>query len=250
MKKALRMGAVLFVVCILAACLSGCMSIQDRKARQAFWADAEYDAMDWQGEQYVFLCEDNGINVLAGRRPGQTISYMPIASWDYIYVTESDVPTLLASDFGELISVSAWHSFLTTMDGRIFCRASQYEAIQEMMEHGISDERYAYISYGESEKLRVLTEEETTVLEQIVTETMQTKKQILFDDEYDDSEDLFACELFRCAADVELGYYAEIDLIQNCDGFYLSCAVDDAWCEYQIPAKYTDTVVALFAQDL
>lgn len=249
MKKALQMGLVLFAVCMLIACLSGCTSIQNQKAHQAFWTDAEHNTIGWQGEEYVFLCEDNGINVLSGCRPKQTTSYTPIERWDSIYVTDSDVPTLLASSFGEIFSVSVWRNFLTTMDGRIFCRASQYETIQKMMEHGISDERYAYISDNESEKLRVLTKEENALLEQIVTETMQAKKQILFDDEYDDSEDTFVCELLRCAADVELGYYASIDLLQSGDGFYLSCEVDDAWHEYQIPAKYTDTVAELFAEE-
>lgn len=257
-KKGFRAIALVLTACLMLVCFSGCTSIDEHKARHAIWGDEDQNTILWQGEEYVYLYQETY----------ETTPYDPIGSWtNFIYVTDPDVPTLLASNYGLWADASSHGNYLSC-NGRVFCKADQYDTLKPIIDAGLPTDQYGYMyfDYEKGEDLaHIFTKEESRQLADIIEETVDGRQMIETEDWW------YVTELYYCCEDTELAQYAGIDFLQSESGYYLSCEVEveppteeelkemygedwedfdweeEAWVTYKIPAKYNELIEEWFA---
>lgn len=257
-KTRLRVGALVLVACLMLACFSGCASMDDLKARHAVWGDEKQNSILWQGEEYVYLLQETY----------EGTPYTTLYDWSKtLYVTEPDVPTLLASSYGLYTQVSVNGNYLSC-NSRVFCKADQYDALKAIVDSGLKTDRYGYIYYDNEngeQKLRTFTEAESELLDTIIDETLDGEQQ-----KTPSENTWYLCEIQYCYVDTELIRYTELDLMQSENGYYLSYAVEveqdeeelkelygedwedidwmtEEWITCPIPAEYNEQIEEWFA---
>ena len=103
MKKFTKITALAVAIIMLCLSLSGCASLDLKREEQAFWTNE--DSIDSitlsSGETYVILEEDVEQLVMYDSR-----------NWQYVYVTQKDVPVLLSDTYGTLLYFSDDKKFI------------------------------------------------------------------------------------------------------------------------------------------
>ncbi len=257
-KNRVRAVVLALTACLMLVCFSGCTSIDEHRARHAVWGDENQNSILWKGEEYVYLYQETN----------EETPYSPMYDWgNYIYVTEPDVPTLLASEYGFWADASVHGNYLSC-NSRVFCKADQYDALKPIIDAGLPTDQYGYTYFdyeaGE-ETVHIFTREESRQLADIMEETVAGN---VVDDETDW---WYVTELYYCCEDTELTQYTGIDFLQSEQGYYLSCAVEveppteeelkemygedwedvdwveEEWVTCKIPAKYNELIEEWFA---
>lgn len=256
-KKVLRAGALVLMACLMLACFSGCSSMDEYKARHAIWGDEDQNSILWQGEEYVYLYQESYSET----------SYSPVDDWSKaVFVTEPDVPTLLASNFGFYVGVSVNETYLVC-NSLVFCKADRYETLKAAIDAGLQTDQYGYTYYDsetDEQKVRIFTEEESEQLGNIIEEVTSNPMEVYPENCW------YVCEIQHCYADTELMRYAGVDLMQSENGYYLEYVVEvepteeelkemygedwkdvdwveEEWVTCPIPAEYNEVIEEWFA---
>ncbi len=225
MKKKLRTAAVLLVICLMVACFSGCTSLDELKAQHAVWNDEDQNSILWQGEEYVYLYQETY----------EETPYSPIDGWNSpIYITDPDVPTLLADSYGLWGDVSIHGNYLSC-NSRVFCKADQYDALKVYIDNGLPTDQYgySYFDYNKGEMtVSIFSKEESRKFDTIIEETLANPKATNAEDWQ------YVCEIYYCCEDTELMKYTGMDLMESPNGYYLSYVVDIEPTEEELKERY------------
>lgn len=110
----------LFVIFMLMLSLCGC-TMENVKSTHAVWN--ETGNVEWQGKEYLLLTA-----VQEGFQP-------EVNGENGVYVTETNVPTLLQYMLGEYMDVSVDEKFLVGWS-YIYCRSDCYDEMFTTLEQG------------------------------------------------------------------------------------------------------------------
>lgn len=139
MKRTLKTAVCLLACLVLCLALTSCDALDDARDHQAFYG--EDGSILWQGNTYRALpvCEE--------------LSLMPYGRVT-VYITEEDVPVLLASMLGAPLDVSADEVFLVTpyyyqdTPTAVYCRTDRYDEIATRIQNGVELTCYSYEGTG------------------------------------------------------------------------------------------------------
>ena len=141
MKNTLKTAVCLLACLVLCFALTSCDALDEARDHQAFYA--EDGSILWQGNTYRALPVSD--------------EFAPVEQpykRNAVYVTEDDVPVLLASMLGEVLEVSADGVFLVTpyyyldTPTAVYCRADRYDEIAERIQNGVELTCYSYEGTG------------------------------------------------------------------------------------------------------
>lgn len=166
MKKAIRIAALLTVICICFS-MSGCMALDKLRASRA--TRGEEDSIILRdGTVYKLLPECEDLSPYMGET-------------ESVYIVEEDVPLLLISTMGRAATKSEDGRFVSTYLGEgkgYYCRSDIYFSVFQRIYSEFTPDLYCY-SYWDSEsstnKLYTLTPEQVAALE-LVCSTQEPQK--------------------------------------------------------------------------
>ena len=233
MKKAVKIIALISVVCIMMSVLSGCSFIDDlRKGKiiinedgSLVYKDAEYIKLEKTGELYF--------------------------NYDYtsegeIFIGKEEEPILYSFFNGEYCSISKDKALIETFDGDIYCRKDKYESVDDKLKNGFSLERYIYTyeiyndspyEYEWEEKVYTLTESDLAKVNEIF-ETVDP----ITDGENMIGNSSYYVEIYGCSKDLLFRKYV-FDIFYLDNKYYIQ-KVDDRYNPYvyEVPAKYKSDI--------
>ncbi len=162
MKKSVRLVALVLALVLLCGLTTGCQALDDMRARQAT------------------LSDDNKllyINNTAYRLLPENEYFWPLRQFGHsIYVTEADVPTLLASFVNSDIGDFCNDGVIFATSNHNYCRVDQYEKYTALLQRPFHPTGYGYnySVYDEqagqyATKQYRLTAEQTAAIEHIIT---------------------------------------------------------------------------------
>ena len=166
MKKAIRIAALLTVICICFS-MSGCIALDKMRASRA--TSGEGDSIILQdGTVYELLPECEDLSPYMGET-------------ESLYIVEEDVPLLLISTMGRIATKSEDGRFVSTYLGEgkgYYCRSDIYFSVFQRIYSEFTPDLYCY-SYWDAEsftdKLYTLTPEQVAALE-LVCSTQEPQK--------------------------------------------------------------------------
>ncbi len=220
MEKLLRLISLSLALLMVCFTFCGCDAIEEMRKTHAVWKDKEQTVILLNGKEYKLLPECEELN--------------PVCNSYYDYtVSKSEVPLLLAEQYGESISLSADKKFLVLeneselidyshYDAKIYCITDFYEEICDRINSsdGLEYLCYEYNTYDFDtdeyiSKLYFLTEEESEAVSTVL-------KHGAIDSLYDDNSYYDYCiEIYSCSEDALFRNYA-FDLMFKGRNAYLS----------------------------
>ncbi len=232
MNKSRKYYKIIPLLFLLMFLLTGCVSLQDLKDDHAIWADASKKTILCQGKEYVYLT-----NYLESYFSPK---YDPIR---FLYVTEPDVPTLLAAYEGDYADISEDGKFICIYD-KIFCIKEEAEEMKEYVQEKGALDRYGYEYYSKDDYeelfFHMLTKEESQKLETIIEKSDTTKN---YEDYY------WVTQMIQCSEDGMFRKYMEMELCITDKGAYIleQYGEEGRYAQYTIPAEYYGIIEDIFA---
>lgn len=236
MRKISKYCKLIPLMIVLMLSLSGCVSLEELKDRQAFWKDDKKQTIVWQGKEYHYLTDT-------------TTSHLSL-EYDYmanIYIMKKDVPVLLAkynSDYGD---VTKDKQFINSWE-EIYCIEDKYEEMKEFMKNPPEMDCYAYRFFDNddagSDRFCILEDEQEEQLKEIMKECKKEK-------DYSQEEYNWVTEIFECSKDGLFRNYLSRDLCRTVDGeLFWEVATESSYAAYEIPEKYYQVIEEIFAEPL
>ncbi len=250
MKNGKRMVAILLLAGVLCLSLGGCKALDDARAAQGFWTENGV-SFTIGGKSYKRLPQSEALDLLyvADYGTAQTI-----------YVTDSDVPVLLAETYGKEFTAAAdgmlymeWGSPTygpQTSMRVVYCRADQYAEVATQLEKGFQPvgfccvyEEYDEKRYEYHERLYRLTPQETAVIAELMEAERSYANKMMYIS-YD-----YGVEINRCNDNMML--QEEAALLCEREGDYFLYGEDDngEWL-ITVPNEYHAVAAALMEPEI
>ena len=128
MKKYVKLVSVLLLSVLMCLTFCSCIDVEELESKRAFWGNSEHTVILFDGAKYKRLPSCNELYV--------------VAVDDFYSVTESDVPILLAGNYGDDMSIGKNSELLTvgTYEDKVFysyvyCRSDLYEKMVKAIEN-------------------------------------------------------------------------------------------------------------------
>lgn len=196
MKKFLKLSLALLLCAGLALSFCSCVDVDELRNNRGFWANKERTVISFRGAEYKLLpaCEE--------------LYVVPSDEWyEAVYVTEKDVPVLLAADKGmgaeigkgaELLICGIWESGTD----KVYCRADLYDRKVKAIE---SFKLEYYCTWGPSyednngkqgaliNQYRLLSEQSSAVIREALATEGVVRNSFSFD----------GAEIFLCDKNIE-----------------------------------------------
>lgn len=239
MKKISSYYKIIPILLILVFSLSGCVSLQTLRDKQAVWEDASQKSILWQGKRYVYLTNAD-----------ETYFAPPLNDEIYLNLTESDVPVLLAEYIGEYLDVSQDENFLIFYSD-VYCAEEKYGEMKERLKSDIKMDNYACYYYENIEdytgNMKIFTQKEMNLLEQMdqskFVEKVYSEEQY-FEYEYNE----WIADIYLCSDDLLFQKYCGVDLYISGNGEYVwEKYQDDKYYVYVVPQQYNAIIEEVFA---
>lgn len=155
MKKVLRLTSLVLTLLMLIFTFCGCTAIDEARKNHGIWKDADKTVIELGGKEYKLLPECQYLN------PSVANDY------DYVSVTEKDVPLLCKEIFGEqflrsddgIFLVSDLYDIYTDVDSvnpldsgkpLNYCVSDRYDEISGRINGNIKMDRYCYTYYDDN----------------------------------------------------------------------------------------------------
>ncbi len=129
MKRATRILSSILVSALLLCSLCGCNYIDKARRNQAF-KDID-GTITYNGYEYKYCINVNEY-------------FDPHMKYDYIYITEPDVPVLLSSLLGEASDISYDGAVIAKGSGGYYIRTDIYDAVLEEMSDPVMNSMYYF----------------------------------------------------------------------------------------------------------
>ena len=144
MKKILRLTALVLTLLMLIFTFCGCDAIDEARKNHGFWQDADKTVIELGGKEYKLLPECQYLN------PSIDNSY------DYVSVTDKDVPLLCKEIFGEnflrsddgLFLVGDFYGDIDGAKTLNYCVSDRYDEIVGRINGKIEMNRFCYTYYN------------------------------------------------------------------------------------------------------
>ena len=196
MKKILRYVSLILTLLIVCFTFCGCDELDEMRKTHAVWVDKEQTTILLNGKEYKLLPE---------------CEYFAPMAYNYISLTESDVPLLLAERYSkyyatisqdkDFIVVDPYDGYTQYMDKesetKYYCVSERYDEIYNRITGGNSIEYYCYeydeysIDAGYVSKNYQLTEEQTDAVLTVLD--CENTVVTLYDNRIDHNISLYMC---------------------------------------------------------
>lgn len=190
MKKILRLTALVLTLLMLIFTFCGCDAIDEARKNHGFWQDADKTVIELGGKEYKLLPECQYLN------PSVDNSY------DYVSVTDKDVPLLCKEIFGEdflrsddgLFLVSGFYGDIDGVKTLNYCVSDRYDEIVGRINGKIEMNRFCYTYYNHDDdynynaQVYYLSDEETNAVNRVLQ-----SEEISVLGECDDYIDIYRC---------------------------------------------------------
>ena len=223
MKKILKLSLALLLCAGLALSFCSCVDVDELRKNQGFWVDKEHTVISFRGAEYKLLpaCEE--------------IYVVPSDEWyEPVYITEKDVPVLLADARGmsveigkgaELLVCGIWESDTD----KVYCRTDLYDQKVKAIE---SFKLEHYCAWGPSyeenngkqgaliNQYRLLSEQSSAVVSEALATEGVVRNNFSFD----------GYEIFLCDKNIEFiadGYSGGMWVTAENNAYYLVKRVYD-----------------------
>lgn len=133
MKKMLKKSLALLVLLSLSLTFSSCSVLDDLKEKHAVFTNEEQTEIEYKGNLYHPL-EDVPIDISV------------LVKYDWLNLTEKDVPVLLSSFYREHVDITHDESLIIVLDrenGDVYCKDDVRERISETIKTDKFDNTYA-----------------------------------------------------------------------------------------------------------
>ena len=199
MKKAIRITALLTVICICFS-MSGCMALDKLRASRAIMGPEDTIVLQ-DGTVYKLLPECKELSPDMG-------------NVETIYIVDEEVPLLFVFFLGIVTEKSEDGRFLSKYSGmknEYYCRSDIYYSVFQRIYSSFTPELYCYRYYDPksfSDKLYTLTPEQAAVVERVYTTQAPEKLPSSARLEYD-----YRIDLIMCSSD----YLFATDTVDICE---------------------------------
>lgn len=223
MKKFSRIAALILAAVMLTLTLCSCNYLDSARAHQAFYTDDTRREIEFEGRTYKYINPNN-----------YDFVYTDCYELDRAYyVTQKDVPVLLASRYGEYMNVTEGKELLYVPgnDHEVwFVRDDMYDKLSSLLVNPELDHYfYQYTeesdAYGGLILHNALVNDEMTALIERTCSIDQNKKisyKILDEDEYYANSIM----LYNCDKDMRITHYQMgTQLIRNDADYYIRSGV-------------------------
>ena len=144
MKKALRLTSLVLILLMLIFTFSGCTAIDEARKNHGIWQNSDKTVILLNNKEYKFLPECQYLN------PSVANDY------DYVSVTDKDVPLLCKEIFGEnflrsddgLFLVSDFYGDIDGVKTLNYCVSDRYDEIVGRINGKIEMDRFCYTYYN------------------------------------------------------------------------------------------------------
>lgn len=186
-----RITALLAVLALCALLCSCRVDVDELRAQHGVWDESGNIVLN--GAVYRPFIASDSLN--------------PVVDFEStIYVTEPDIPLLLARSKGDVYSISVDCVFLEYSAHDYYCREDKYDEVQRLLADSPTIDTFRYACYGSGGKVQsvVLNAEQAASLQSML-DTLEWKageayEQPLLDDDYNH------LMIWRCSAD---GWFTE-----------------------------------------
>ena len=220
MKKRIKAIALLCAIAVLAVTLCSCRALDSAREHQAFYKDSTHNEIILGDQTYRKIDSGNKEFIFVENH---------IKYYESFYVTEKDVPVLLASYNGETLKTNEDKSIVYTYDiytydtdkETWYVREDLYDEYVYAIESAVLDHYYySYYDYPEDDywnggkETNVILNDEITEIINRTLSIPDDKKVNYSDDEYYSSTKVY---LYSCDKDMRIKNSVKIELIY--DGF-------------------------------
>ena len=231
MKKIIRILAVIVLISLTCTCFTGC------------------DYVDKMREQYAYYNENKDIvyqDNIYKKLPVRQEVYFQYPSSE-LYVTDGEMPILLAEVMGEWCELSEDKAYVLTNDGRVFCRKDKYDSVVDRIENGFEVETYLYEYevestdeldfweyYSYDTKRRIFTKEEIAA----VKDVLNNVEPVTEDTQYFSDSAEYSFAVYGCSEDLLL-YEESFYIIVDKRDYYIE--INDEYYNSivrKVPSKY------------
>ena len=142
MKKTVKIMALISVICIMMASLSGCNFIKDLRSNRI--VKNEDGNLLYDGKVYIKLPEC-----------GDLYFKYDYSSDQILYIAEKDEPVLYSYFKSDYCDLSKDKILIEDYNCDVYCREDKYDSVIQRIENGFTCEKYIYTYevYDESEDL-------------------------------------------------------------------------------------------------
>ena len=193
MKKILRLAALVLTLLMLIFTFCGCDAIDEARKNHGFWQDADKTVIELGGKEYKLLPECQYLN------PSVANSY------DYVSVTDKDVPLLCKEIFGEnflrsddgLFLVGDFYGDIDGAKTLNYCVSDRYDEISDRINGKIEMNRFCYTYYNHDDdynynaQVYYLSDEETNAVNRV----LQSEEISVYGD------GSYYIDIYRCSED-------------------------------------------------
>lgn len=116
MKQYIKKILCVVIIAALSYSLCSCKYIDELRTQHGIYTSNKRDEISLNGNKYILM---------------QTDILITSTTYKNINVTESNVPVLLSTEYGDYFDLSKNHKFITTYDNEIYCRSDIYEKYKE-----------------------------------------------------------------------------------------------------------------------
>lgn len=230
MKKTFKKLSVLFFAGLLMVSLCGCTMKSMRKSH-AVWS--EDSSVLWQNYEYLPLTEVYG-------------NFEPLYDYETtVCVTTKDVPLLLQYFWGEIMYPSTDGRFLIG-DSYIYCKSSDFDAMQTKLLNGGEMTSYCYEYYDEDYKTQYckFSKKQVGIIKSIFENA--APKTVTFDKFYQIYEDYYPyASVYKCSDDL-LFREMDFEFYSDEDNFLFVISNAEYFSVYEISAEYAADIEYIF----
>lgn len=190
MKKALRLTSLVLILLMLIFTFSGCTAIDEARKNHGIWQNSDKTVILLNNKEYKLLPECQYLN------PSVANDY------DYVSVTDKDVPLLCKEIFGEnflrsddgLFLVSDFYGDIDGVKTLNYCVSDRYDEISDRINGKIEMNRFCYTYYNHDDdynynaQVYYLSDEETNAVNRVLQ-----SEEISVLGECDDYIDIYRC---------------------------------------------------------
>lgn len=227
MKKYLRIAACIITLLLCAFFVCSCESLDDMRARQGFYDEDGNVILN--GVKYIRIEAD----------------ILPSGYGRDVYITESDVPVLLAEKYGDWFMITEDKTYIYDYGYYCYCRDDKYNELAEKYGGSIEINRLSieYIDEDFESGTYMLTKEEQGTIEALLENGEARGPEgnflaIVDCDKYEAmyyySEDGFFCDrktvIYAYTSDG--GYYLRQEMFESDDYYPVQCVVASVPEEY------------------
>lgn len=164
MKKVLRIISLVLTLIMLISTFCGCTAIDEARKNHGIWQDTDKTVIALNGKEYKLLPECEYLNPsIAG-------------TYDFVSVTDKDVPLLCKDIFGEPFLRSDDGIFLVgdSYDGNKmmsnYCLSDRYDEISGRINDKIEMEKFCYTYYDAdyNQQMYYLSDEEINAVNRVI----------------------------------------------------------------------------------